>query len=260
MDLSVDFGAAITAAYAAGEIILEYKAKGFDVKMNADKTPVTSADIASNNIIQAKLKRRGYPILSEETMDDKARLESPAVWIVDPLDGTKAFIEGKDNFSVAIGLAIQNKAVIGVVYQPVTDTLYTGVVGNGAYKQAGKKIEKLQVNGKGLDAIITHGPAEVRSVMNSRFSDIKCTHDVGSAALYFSEIASGSRQAYILAYPQSGQWDTCAAEVILREAGGEITDMQGNRIAYNQPEVHLLQGCVGTNKKVHDEVLKRIKS
>src|SRR5215813_8102176 len=132
----------------AGRILLEFYASGAKVQWKGHDDPVTAADHAANEMLVRELNRR-FPadaILSEEVPDDPARLEKDRVWMVDPMDGTKQFIERIGEFAVMIGLAITGEPRVGVVYNPVTDRLFYAATGLGAYVEEGWSTKRLHVS------------------------------------------------------------------------------------------------------------------
>ena len=134
MDYSQELSVAIKAARRASKKILEYYYKGFNVKYKADKSEVTSADLASEKIIKETLQKYfpDYGMLSEESVDDKNRLEKDFCWIVDPLDGTRDFVSKTGNFAVNIALSYKNEIVLGVIAVPSKDIIYYATKGNRA--------------------------------------------------------------------------------------------------------------------------------
>ena len=122
--------------------------KKYNIKDKGKDDPVTEADIESNKIILAGLKKYGYGILSEETDDDLSRLKEKRIWIIDPLDGTKDFIGKTGDFTVMVGLAEESRAILGVVYKPIDDILYYATENGGAYRSIrGAAHERIQTRG-----------------------------------------------------------------------------------------------------------------
>lgn len=164
---------AIEAAIKAGATVAEVYADEFTCTFKDNKEPLTIADTKSNEIIQAIISRSGYPILSEESTDNKNRLGSSRVWIVDPLDGTADFIKKMDEFSMMIALVENNKPILGVVYKPIGNVLYTAEAGKGAYVKSGGCWLSLKVSRerelKKCRAIVSrqHLAEEEKEILNS---------------------------------------------------------------------------------------------
>ncbi|KKU11477.1 MAG: Inositol monophosphatase, partial [Parcubacteria group bacterium GW2011_GWC2_45_7] len=122
----------------AGQAVLKYYGHAGEVQYKEQNdSPVTRADLASQEIIIGGLAQFGYPVLSEEKTDDMARLQSRRVWIIDPLDGTKDFLQNTSEFSIMIGLVEDGRPILGTVYQPASDILYYAKRGTGAYREQG---------------------------------------------------------------------------------------------------------------------------
>ena len=136
---------AIIAAKKAVEKILEVYNGNFKISQKSDDSPVTDADLKSNETIKKILSKTRYQILSEEDKDDKSRLRKNIIWIVDPLDGTSDFIDKTGEFTVMIALIKDKKPILGVIGWPTEDTLFVAQKGKGAYRYANDKWEKLYI-------------------------------------------------------------------------------------------------------------------
>lgn len=261
MEKSDELKLAIAIAKEAGAILLQYYDKELTVSLKDNNTPVSDADIAANDLIIKRLKEHfPYPILSEESADDKARLGQKLVWIVDPLDGTKDFIAKNGEFTVAIGLVQNNQPIMGVVYRPTTKESYYAAQGQGAYIEVHGIAKRIVVSG-------TKSIAEAEFVVNkldaqnSDFMDkIGARHStrVGSAALIICKVAQGEYDACFKLTPRLSEWDDCAAGIILTEAGGALSDASGNPLLYNQKNVARVKGTVADNGLLHKELIEKI--
>ncbi|MBH51088.1 MAG: hypothetical protein CMG70_03865 [Candidatus Marinimicrobia bacterium] len=146
--LQSDYLLAKEAAIEAGKIIMKYfQTTSYDVKEKSINNPVTTADYEANQIIEEILfkENSGYGWLSEETVDSDIRLKKDYVWVVDPIDGTKEFIEGIPQFSISIGLVELGKPILGVIYNPAKNELFSAI-NNGGAELNGKSIKCLQTN------------------------------------------------------------------------------------------------------------------
>lgn len=209
-------------------------------RAKADLSPVTAADLAANAVIVAGLQEMfpGDAILSEESADDLRRLHSERVWIVDPLDGTKEFLSQNGEFSVMIGLAEAGEPNFGVVYAPALGALYSAVRGQGAWvERAGRRTPLTcspSVADAGLRLVGSRSHAEpIVDEIRARLgvTDVRAC---GSVGLKCALIAEGERDLYIHPVPYLREWDTCAPEIILREAGGRVSDCSGTSLRYNK--------------------------
>jgi 3'(2'), 5'-bisphosphate nucleotidase len=204
-------------------------------------SPVTAADRLANQIIVEGLQVR-FPddaILSEESRDNPERLNKWRVWVVDPLDGTREFLAGVPEFSVMIGLAIAGEAVLGAVYNPVEDLLYTGIVGEGAWiEHRGIREGLIAPRWTGLPLRLvgsrSHPDAKLVRIQNELgIDDVRPS---GSVGIKCSLIACGERDLYVHPVPYLKEWDTCAPEAVLRAAGGTVCDCLGEPLQYNKPD------------------------
>jgi 3'(2'), 5'-bisphosphate nucleotidase len=264
MSMERELEVARRVARDAGQRILEFYRGDTEVRWKGFDDPVTAADQAANELIVEEL-RRAFPddgILAEESPDNPERLGRRRVWMIDPIDGTKQFIEKVDEFAVMIGLAVEGEPQVGVVYQPPLDRLYYGAVGAGAYVEEKWSTKRLHVTDVRDFSKMTI--ALSRSHHSQRVDRI-CEHlgvgnqlKTGSVGLKFGLIAEGRANLYIHTTAQTNQWDTCGPEAILKAAGGTITDLRGEVLRYNKPEVRNLNGIVASNGTRHAEILEAV--
>ncbi|OBS08162.1 3'(2'),5'-bisphosphate nucleotidase CysQ [Acidihalobacter prosperus] len=229
-------------ARAAGEAILAiYESREFDVARKADETPVTAADYAAHHLIVERLAtlEPRYPILSEESESipyaERARWRT--YWLIDPLDGTREFIKRNGEFTVNIALIHDHDAVLGVVHAPALDTCYFGAEGAGAWRQDGSAAARA-IRVRPVPACPTvagsrsHASPRLQGMLE-RIGD----HELISmgSALKTCLVAEGAADLY----PRLGltsEWDTAAAQCVLEQAGGHLTDTDGHRLRYNTKE------------------------
>jgi len=269
--LEKELETAVALARKAGAVILDFYAAGVEVerKIFADNfsEPVTIADRTASSIIVEGL-REAFPgdgILSEEEADGGERLSKNRVWIIDPIDGTYGFIEKTGDFAVQIGLAENGEVVLGVVFMPTEDFLYFAVKGAGAFLvRNGGETELLQVSGKtGFSEMNLAVSRNHRSPKMSRVVEkfgLKSETKRGSVGLKVGLIVRKTCDLYIHLSPRTKHWDTCAPEIILREAGGELTDLFGARIVYNTSDVNNHNGILATNGAAHAAAAAEMKS
>jgi 3'(2'), 5'-bisphosphate nucleotidase len=233
-------------AIEAGAAILEvYERVDFDVQSKADDSPLTAADLAAHRIIVAALEDLApdIPVLSEES--DHISFAERSSWdryfLVDPLDGTKEFINRNGEFTVNIALIDAHKPILGAVYVPVQDKLYLGDVEAGEARriEAGES-ERIQVrpvtnNGVTVVASRRHGGDTLQSLMKSLESRFEvATESVGSS-LKFCLIAEGKADLYPRFAPTS-EWDTGAAQALVVAAGGQVVNLSFEPLDYNAKE------------------------
>jgi 3'(2'), 5'-bisphosphate nucleotidase len=249
----------------AGAAAMEYYGEELkaDTHYKDDDSPVTKADLAAQAVISNELQKFGYPMLSEEQADDESRLEQDRVWIVDPLDGTKDFLQQTGDFTVMIALAVKSKIKLGAVYAPATKTLYFATQGGGAYMQ--KKEDSptpISVSSedepKHMNMLVSRNhllEAEQRTAEKLGVGELVTC---GSAGLKICKIAAGRAHMYINSSDKTDEWDIAAGEVILTEAGGELTDIKGNEFKYNNKDTKNRHGYLASNGVIHQKILETL--
>src|SRR6266550_2556970 len=257
---------AVELARAAGAAILELYDRPIEVlhKFDADlREPVTLADKIANELIVDALHRQ-FPddgILAEESVDTERRLGKRRVWMIDPLDGTNGFIDGNGDFAVQIGLAEEGRCVLGVVYQPLTDVLYRAVRGHGTWiERPGYLPERAHVSDqRELPSMRLAASRSHRSPrMNKVVSSLGLKEEVrrGSVGIKIGLLIERQCDLYIHLSPRTKQWDTCAPQLILTEAGGRLTDLFGRPLHYNVPEIQNRNGLIASNGSSHDQIVE----
>jgi 3'(2'), 5'-bisphosphate nucleotidase len=270
MNNNINIKEIIKIACRAGEIAMDFYDKEYTIEQKTNKTPVTEADMAINDYLIKELSIYNYPILSEEIKDDfEKRKNADFFWVVDPLDGTKDFIQKTGEFSIMIGLVNKKgESVLGVVYVPALDEMYYAQKNKGSFfvslqrnrhceerlatwQSLSENSQKIQVsknkikNGKILTSRNHLGEFEQQIAKKYNMEQIPA----GSAGLKICWIARGVAELYINSSSRCGLWDTCAADIILKEAGGYITDKNQKNIKYNTKELGLLNGYIVSNIK-----------
>jgi 3'(2'), 5'-bisphosphate nucleotidase len=270
MDLAREIEVASRLARDAGALVVAIRDRGpaaLGVEHKAGDEPVTIADRAASEQIVAGL-RAAFPddvVVSEESAEDRSRLTAPRVWFVDPIDGTKDFIRGRDGFAVMIGLCLDTRPVAGVVYQPTGGRLFAAAPGRGAWVERpdGTRAALAVSTVSEVDAIRLVASASHRSpVIDEVKSALGIANElnVGSVGLKLALIALGERDLYVNPFPRCKAWDTCAPEVILAAAGGRLTDIGGAALVYDRIDLGQPRGLVASNGHVHDAALARMAS
>ena len=253
-------------ARAAGAVLLRHYHSPFLVeqKVNAlqEMEEVTAADREANDLIVHRLSEE-FPddgILAEESKDTERRLEKERVWLIDPMDGTKNFVQRDGDFAVQIGLAINGESVLGAVYQPVRDLLYYATKGSGAWIEgADRKRARMSVSNRTdphemtLASSRSHRSPRMERVVN--LFGFKQEVRRGSVGVKIGLITEQQADLYLHLSPGTKQWDTCAPEIILHEAGGRLTDLFGQPLRYNGVRVDNRNGIVATNSAAHEMVI-----
>ncbi len=235
------------------------------VQLKAGDEPVTEADQAVNALCVSRLRAAfpGDALLTEELPDDGSRFGAARAWLLDPIDGTKDFIAGRPGFCLMIGLLLDGEPALGVVYQPLGDVLYLAAAGQGAFRVEQGKRERLKVSsvadlGSARMVSSASHPAKLVQRMRAE-AGIRDEMNIGSIGLKLSLIAAGERDLYVNPSGQTKLWDTCAPEVILREAGGCLTDTSGAKLSYRDGLNHS-RGLLATNGPLHEPALLRLRS
>ncbi len=256
-----ELAAAIRLAREAGAVVRTFYDVPPTVRWKDPTEPVTEADRAVNAFLVKQLSQL-FPedgVLAEESKDDLSRLKRDRVWIVDPLDGTAEFIAHNGEFVIMIGLAVAGSPVVGVVYQPIDDVLYGAAQGAGAFVEEFGERAPLHVaqesNLKKFRLVVSrsHRPALVDSAI-ARMG-LQRERSIGSVGLKIGLIARGQAEFYIHPNPGTKEWDTCAPDIIVGEAGGVMTDCWGRPLRYNEADVIRHFGVVASNHTQHAEII-----
>ena len=246
--------AAIEAGVKAIKGILEIYNTNFDVEIKDDNSPVTLADKNADKVIREYLHNKypEYAFLTEESTDNKERLNNDYVWIVDPVDGTKDFVAKDGGFTTNIALAYKHEAVVGVVVVPLTGEIYYAAKGLGAFYRHQGITKRIHVNDK-LDNLIVYKSVfhstKQEEVMYEKYKDKIAKIEKWGSALKPCRIAQGLGELSYRLTDGTKEWDTAASQVIVEEAGGIFLDTKGKRIMYNREDVHNRIGYVICNRK-----------
>lgn len=250
---------AIQAAIEAGKIVMDVYNHEFSSTLKNDNEPLTEADLKSNQIIQKIISNSGYPILSEESEDNKRRLDSKKVWIVDPLDGTSDFIKKTGEFTIMISLVEENIPILGVIYWPTESTLYLAQKDQGAFKLDNGFWSKISVSNisdlKKCKAVGSrYHISEVEQNLIKHLNISQFTSK--GSSLKVADISSGTAELYFTTTNKIKQWDTCASSCLITEAGGKITDMFGFDLKYNTEKLNHENGLLVSNGLIHNQIIE----
>ena len=253
MDLEPQLKIALKAIMEASQIIMDVYRNDFKVRLKEDLSVVTIADIQSDQKIREILTSAypSYGILSEETADNKERLNKDFCWIVDPLDGTKDFVNKTNEFSINIALAFKGKIVLGVIAVPYVNTIYYAMEGLGTFKIENNIVKKIHVNDKQKDYTLFVSnfffkEEEFDKIPNNTL--INQTMKCGSS-LKACKIAEGMGEICIKFDEHTKEWDTAPSEIIIKEAGGCMSDIYGNENMYNKKDVVNHKGFIIANSR-----------
>jgi len=255
-NLSKDFELLKEAVLKAGEIAMGKFGSGeFKSWLKDGNEPVTEIDLEVNKSLKEMLigARPDYGWLSEESTDDKARLKKEFVWVVDPIDGTRAYINGTADFSISVALLENNIPVLGVIFAPALEKFYEAAKGSGCFLN-GEKVEVSRAkNLAGMRLQSDPGYIGNTPRWHHPWPDINVSK-FQSFALRLAAFSAGEADAVLAARPKS-EWDIAAGSILIAEAGGILCDQNGEPFAFNQEFTRLHQ-IVAVTSPLKEEFLK----
>ena len=251
--MRAELQAAIEAAREAGKVALRYYGGEHDVEnkvtgesgvgmkegselRSADYDPLTIADTEADACLRELLLGPfpDYGWLSEETVDSPERLERDAVWIVDPLDGTKEFVSGIPEFAVSVALVENAVPTVAALYNPVRDELYSAVKDGGTFLN-GRRVFCTDTRFLKDAVLIVSRSEDARGEIDALRPCVAEIRPLGSVAYKLPVVAAGDADLNVSVQPKN-EWDVCAGDLLVREAGGRMVDLNGEVRRYNQPD------------------------
>jgi 3'(2'), 5'-bisphosphate nucleotidase len=235
------------------------------VKYKDAGEPVTEADLAANALIVGRLAQEfpGDAILSEELPDENSRLGRPRVWMVDPIDGTRDFVRGRPGYVVMIGLCLDGRPTLGAVAHPLTDVVWSGIVGQGAWRDSpdGTRMPmrtSALAEPRGVRIVVSQSRRSPQIDAFRLALGVTDEMSVGSVGLKVALVCQAERDLYLYPGEQTKLWDTCGPEAILTAAGGRMSDMDGRPLVYNKADLNNRTGVVASNGPLHDLVIQAL--
>lgn len=256
-DLQSDLALVVKAAKAGGALAAKHFRTQVKAWEKGKGDPVSEIDIAVNDLIEGQLRtaRPGYGWLSEETKDNAARLDAKRLWVVDPIDGTRAYLKGLPEYCVSIACVENGRPILGALYDPSADTLFSAITGQGAQCNGAPMAASDWTDALTAKLILAKDMAEhhywpkpwtPRSLVRPN-----------SMALRIAWVATGEHDL-TMALSAKQDWDIAAADVILTEAGGRMTDEMGAGLVYNKASTsHPF--LVGAAPGVHDAACQQLR-
>ena len=229
-----DFESIVRISVQAGQAIMPYFASNLTVSLKSDNSPVTVADQAAHHVIEQALQPLGYPVVSEEGHN---RDGGACYWLVDPLDGTRSFIDGSTEFTVNIAWIDQGRPVWGVVHAPALNRTWWGGVDHDSQMQSEQGVQTIQVSPSRHPLRVLASKNHSNPATQAFLEQLgQIEHIASGSSLKFCEIAQGQADLY----PRLGpccEWDTAAGEAVLMGAGGQVCDFQGQPLRYGKSDV-----------------------
>jgi myo-inositol-1(or 4)-monophosphatase len=239
--LEADLQLALGAVAAAGEAVMQWFGRELEVTHKAPDQPLTAADLEADGILRERLLAGtpGYGWLSEETADRPDRLGCDRVWIVDPIDGTRSFIAGRPEFAISVGLAENGRAILGIVSNPAARELYWALAGQGCFRRDHGGVEsRMQVQVSAGPRSLLASRSELAAGELEPFRESWQLQPLGSTAYKLAWVAAGEGSAFVSRGPKS-EWDVCAGALLVAEAGGIASDLDGRSLSYNRADPYV---------------------
>lgn len=265
MDLCAELETILRVARKAAEVVMRIYATDFTVEWKDPRNPVTEADRAANTLACEQLASLfpGVPIVSEEGSEynPEALRTSLRTLFVDPLDGTRGFVDRVGEFAVMIGLVENNVPIAGAVVAPALGTTWIGAEGVGAW-QIAPDDTRLPIHVSNTNRL-DRASAVITPVGNKRLEEalriLGVAHAVtcGGAGIKGARVAAGLTDLYVQTPPAGQRWDACAPEAILRAAGGRVSDFSGQPLDYTG-ELENNRGFIMTNGVLHEAAVERL--
>jgi len=260
MNLNDYLEPAIKVAEDCGDILAE-RQYNFSSLQKMDKSPSTIYDqLASMKIKMFLEEHTPFSVYTEEEDDPEKRFQKETFWWSDPIDGTSDFIKGKDGFCVSIGLVHQNQPIMGVVYQPKKKLLYSAILGNGAHSKKKNEIEPspILVNKDKTRHLIgvlgTRSTQRIEKIYQKLGSQVNIG-PYGGFICKVLTVAQGIGDVYVKTNSRCNEWDSCAIDIILTEAGGTLTNLLGEKLTYNKISPIHRKGIVASNNLNHGKII-----
>ena len=255
-----ELSTAIDAVREAGRITLKLLG---DKERSSQKTNgdiISQADISVNRLLKTRLKGAfpDYGWLSEETADSNERLSKQRVWIIDPIDGTREFVEGIPEYAICIALVDNGIPVVGVQFNPARDQLFAAIRNGGTFLN-GKRVFCTECKYLSNASVAVSRSEYDRREIEPFRSFMGEILPIGSVAYKLALVASGDYDINFSVQPKN-EWDVCAGDLLIREAGGCMLNLNGNVRSYNQKNTLIEKGLVAGNSKLVSETLLMLKA
>jgi 3'(2'), 5'-bisphosphate nucleotidase len=262
--VNAELAVLLRIAGEAAKVVMEVYARPFEVDFKGPQDPVTEADRLANTLICEQLAREfpGVPIVAEEsdpaTFSDFRKFDR--VFFVDPVDGTREFVDRNGEFAVMIGLLEGTRAIAAVIDAPARGDVFAGWVGQGAFRISDGKPSALHVSdiadvtqGRLVGSRSHRGPQLERALARLNPREVRV---LGSAGLKATLVATAEVEAYVAPGYAGKRWDACAADALVTAAGGMLTDTYGDAIDYRAESLSNARGLLASNGRIHEALVQ----
>ena len=240
----------------AGQIALSLQTK-LQIKYKSENQPVTNADIEINNFLFNFFKKNtpNFGWLSEESLDDKSRLNSEFFWCLDPIDGTRSYISGKPEYTISLALINRFEPILGMIFNPVTNEFFFAEKNFGAFCNHSKisVTKKTEID----SCSFAISSSEEKKLKSFDFVKEKKIKKLGSIAYKIALVAKGKIDIAI-SLTKKNDWDLAAADLLIKEAGGNITETSGKKIVYNSENLNI-NSVIASNSQIISELKNKFK-
>ncbi len=225
----------------AGDLALQLREKGLVKKIKSDNTPVSNGDLEVNKLITNKISEvtPDLPIVSEETSENKDKLNLKDFWLVDPIDGTHDYINNLEEFTINAGLIINNKPVAGLINAPAKKRMFYSYEKGNSFELGNDQIINLssKPTKKSESLKFISYSTKIKPEIQKIYDDLGVKEHIRmKSSLKFCVVAAGEYDGYV-AEPRAYEWDIAAGHAILEHAGGTVTDFEGNEILYGKKDL-----------------------
>ena len=257
-DLQADLKLLRDAALEAGNIAMTYFCSDLDIWEKEPNHPVTEADLAVNTFLEKKLRgaRPDYGWLSEETQDGPDRLTRDRVFVVDPIDGTRAFMEGKPHFCIALAVLEFGEPVAAVIFAPVFNELFEAAKGQGATRN-GDKISSSPKQELGQARVIADRRMFASEHWDQPWPELVFPDVTPNATAYRMALVADGRWDAVVVLREKFDWDVAAAALIISEAGGCVSCHIGDDFVFNQ-KVASQRSLIAAGPVIHELIVRRV--
>ncbi len=230
--------------------------KKLSIKYKSKSQPVTNADLEINNLIKDYFKKEtpSFGWVSEESKDNYSRFNSESFWCLDPIDGTRSYISGKPEYTISLALINKKEPILGLVLNPETEELFFAKKQKGAYCN-GKRI-MINKNENVFSSSLAISSSEIKKLKKYNLVNQKNIIEMGSIAYKIALVAKGEVDTAI-SFTDKNDWDLAASDLILKEAGGSIKKISGEKIVYNSDQMKI-ESVIASNEKLFKKMCNKL--